>query len=118
VAFHNLLCDEIQSKIFNYKGSNTESEIDINGETLSLEELSSLGNNSKIKVSSLTLERLKASRQVVDDIVHSGVPTYGINTGFGVMSNTNIPEASLQKLQRNLIRSHASGKYNIVTNVI
>lgn len=34
---------------------------------------------------------------------------YGINTGLGPMAQYRIPEAHLQQLQYNLIRSHASG---------
>ncbi len=36
-------------------------------------------------------------------------PIYGINTGFGALYNTRIEEKDLQKLQENLVRSHACG---------
>jgi histidine ammonia-lyase len=34
---------------------------------------------------------------------------YGINTGFGALHNTSIPESKLEKLQENLVMSHAWG---------
>ena len=36
-------------------------------------------------------------------------PWYGINTGFGALCNTRIPDDGLQTLQRNLVLSHACG---------
>ena len=36
-------------------------------------------------------------------------PIYGINTGFGSLYNRNIPTGQLQKLQENLVKSHACG---------
>lgn len=36
-------------------------------------------------------------------------PVYGINTGFGALCDTTISEADLEKLQENLIVSHACG---------
>lgn len=34
---------------------------------------------------------------------------YVINTGFGVLCNVKISENNLQKLQENLVKSHACG---------
>lgn len=36
-------------------------------------------------------------------------PVYGINTGFGSLYNTYIPTDDLEKLQENLVKSHACG---------
>lgn len=36
-------------------------------------------------------------------------PIYGINTGFGSLCNTEISDNDLEKLQRNLVMSHACG---------
>ncbi len=36
-------------------------------------------------------------------------PIYGINTGFGSLCNTEISNADLEKLQENLVKSHACG---------
>ncbi len=36
-------------------------------------------------------------------------PIYGINTGFGSLCDVQIPDADLEKLQQNLVMSHACG---------
>ncbi len=54
-------------------------------------------------------ERMQHTRAVVDAAVTQGVPVYGINTGFGKLSEVTIPPEQLQALQRNLVRSHAAG---------
>lgn len=46
---------------------------------------------------------------MVDDIVHNKIVKYGINTGFGNFKDVIIPPESVEELQVNLIRSHASG---------
>ena len=45
----------------------------------------------------------------VTAIAESGVPAYGINTGFGRLAQTHIPHEQLELLQRNLVLSHAVG---------
>lgn len=39
----------------------------------------------------------------------TGSPLYGITTGFGSLYNRNIPKDQLEKLQENLVKSHACG---------
>jgi histidine ammonia-lyase len=57
----------------------------------------------------LARSRIDASRQVVDGIVASGAIVYGINTGFGKLSEIHIRHDELSELQINLVRSHACG---------
>ena len=38
-----------------------------------------------------------------------GETIYGVNTGFGLLSSVRIPEADLEELQYNLLRSHSVG---------
>ena len=45
----------------------------------------------------------------IDAIVDKGDAAYGINTGFGKLAKTRIPDDQLEQLQRNLILSHAVG---------
>lgn len=45
-------------------------------------------------------------------------PIYGINTGFGSLCNVIIPDSDLEKLQENLVKSHACGFGNQVPNEI
>lgn len=50
-----------------------------------------------------------ASVEVVRRIVDEGRVAYGINTGFGKLASTRIPEDRLAELQRNLVLSHSTG---------
>jgi histidine ammonia-lyase len=55
------------------------------------------------------LHRVRASLSTVEEIVASGKPAYGINTGFGRLSQTRIPAEELEQLQLNIVLSHAAG---------
>ncbi len=55
------------------------------------------------------IERMNASRAVVDKLVASGVTAYGINTGFGKLASVRISSDQVKQLQVNLVRSHACG---------
>jgi histidine ammonia-lyase len=47
--------------------------------------------------------------RAVAEIVRRGAPAYGINTGFGRLAQTHIPNDQLELLQVNLVLSHAVG---------
>ncbi|HMS03246.1 MAG TPA: histidine ammonia-lyase [Gemmatimonadaceae bacterium] len=53
--------------------------------------------------------RMERTRRVVEAAVASGAPVYGVNTGFGKLSEVAIARDDLAALQRNLVRSHAAG---------
>jgi histidine ammonia-lyase len=55
------------------------------------------------------LPGVEASLRTVQRIVASGKPAYGINTGFGRLSQTRIPAEELEQLQTNIVLSHAAG---------
>lgn len=52
---------------------------------------------------------LDRSRSVVERALSTGGTYYGINTGFGVLASTRIARADVERLQRNLLVSHAVG---------
>jgi histidine ammonia-lyase len=53
--------------------------------------------------------RVEQARRVVQDIVEQGRTVYGVNTGFGKLSDVSIDRAELFQLQLNLVRSHSVG---------
>ena len=55
------------------------------------------------------IERMNASRAVVERLVASGTTAYGINTGFGKLASVRISTEQVRQLQVNLVRSHACG---------
>ncbi len=52
---------------------------------------------------------LTAARAELLADVAAGHVIYGVNTGFGALSNTTVPNDQLEALQLNLLRSHACG---------
>mgnify|MGYP001765245759 CR=1 FL=1 len=52
---------------------------------------------------------IAAGAAAVAAIVAKGAPVYGINTGFGKLASVRIDDGDLEKLQHNLVVSHASG---------
>jgi histidine ammonia-lyase len=49
------------------------------------------------------------SRGLIEQALAAGRAIYGVNTGFGKLAQTRIPDADLKLLQRNLVLSHAAG---------
>src|SRR6201992_2530752 len=52
---------------------------------------------------------IRSSWLEVTKIVEREIPVYGINTGFGPLCNTHIPEEDTCTLQYNLLKSHSVG---------
>ncbi len=63
----------------------------------------------QVSLAASALERMNASRAVVDRLVASGATAYGINTGFGKLASVRISTEQVRQLQVNLVRSHACG---------
>ena len=55
------------------------------------------------------MQRVAAAAASVERIVAGGETVYGVNTGFGLLANTRIPDDRLAELQTNLILSHSAG---------
>ena len=53
--------------------------------------------------------RIVKSRDYIEKIVAEGRTVYGVTTGFGKLANVRIAPKDVQQLQRNLVRSHAMG---------
>ncbi|HEY4015960.1 MAG TPA: histidine ammonia-lyase [Polyangiaceae bacterium] len=56
-----------------------------------------------------TVERSRAAVEAIADAGDGGPRVYGINTGFGALSETRISASQVRALQRNLVRSHSTG---------
>jgi histidine ammonia-lyase len=54
---------------------------------------------------------VRGARAVVDELAHADPArhVYGVNTGFGALSEVHISPSDVRDLQRNLLRSHACG---------
>ncbi len=84
--------------------------MELNGQTLTLTEIATMVfGEAPVKVSSSARPRVLASRRVVESIVARDDIVYGVSTGFGKLSDVRIPHDALAELQLNLVRSHACG---------
>ena len=81
---------------------------DIEAKTL-VEVASDPALSAKVSFLDSHLEKVRQGREKVDQIARGDVPVYGINTGFGRLAGVRIPQKDLDKLQVNIIRSHACG---------
>jgi histidine ammonia-lyase len=85
-------------------------QISLDGESLTPARLAEIADGDiTVTLAARALPRIDASRAVVDRHARDDRPMYGINTGFGALAETIIPRGDLQKLQLNLLRSHAAG---------
>ncbi len=66
--------------------------------------------NKKLILDKISKKKIRDCRKFLDkDIASSEKPVYGINTGFGSLYNHKIDAKELNKLQENLVLSHACG---------
>jgi histidine ammonia-lyase len=84
--------------------------LELSGQRLSLEQIAAVAaGRLQVKLNPAAEQRVAMSRALVDRIVAEGRVVYGINTGFGKLSEVHIAPADLDVLQLNLVRSHSCG---------
>src|SRR4051812_33402252 len=76
---------------------------------VSLGTLRDLWSGARAELDDAALQRIDEAAASVDRIVAGGGIVYGVNTGFGILTNTRIPDHRLAELQTNLILSHSAG---------
>jgi histidine ammonia-lyase len=83
--------------------------VELTGQPLSLAEIGRIARGEPIQIGATAHGRIHSSRQVVEEIVSKGEVVYGVSTGFGKLSDVHVPTEDLRQLQLNLVRSHACG---------
>lgn len=84
--------------------------LSLSGKELTLARLRrAIDRQERITLTADARRRIRASRAIVDRLHDSEEPHYGINTGFGILAHKRVPPADIEKLQENLILSHAVG---------
>jgi histidine ammonia-lyase len=82
----------------------------LDGQTLNLKNLEAIARHgAQVELCPSALLKVQEARNVVENRLKNGGTFYGINTGFGALSDVLIPPHQLTQLQLNLIRSHACG---------
>jgi len=82
----------------------------LDGQPLTLEDIDAVALASKrVEVAPDALSRVAQSRGLIEKILSAGETVYGVNTGFGKLADVHIADDKLAELQINLVRSHAGG---------
>jgi len=83
----------------------------ISDQKIQLRDIASvLDAKTPIKLSKEAEAKIQKCRSYLDEKLKTSTsPIYGINTGFGSLYNRNISADQLEKLQENLVKSHACG---------
>jgi histidine ammonia-lyase len=83
--------------------------IQLDGGALTLAQTEAVALGAKVSLSQDARGGVESARKFVEEIVARKEVVYGINTGFGALSEVTIPSEELRALQLNLVRSHACG---------
>src|SRR6185503_3644063 len=84
--------------------------LQLNGAQLTLEQIADVAKGrEQVVLADEARARVEKACRVVEDIVTEGRTVYGVNTGFGKLSDVSIDKSDLVQLQLNLVRSHSVG---------
>ena len=84
--------------------------LELNGQQLTLQQIVDVATgNEQVTLAETARTRVEEARRVVEEIVAQQRTVYGVNTGFGKLSDVSIDRADLRQLQLNLVRSHSCG---------
>ncbi|HEY1724041.1 MAG TPA: histidine ammonia-lyase [Steroidobacteraceae bacterium] len=93
--------------------------IGLQASELSLDDLrAALRSPVRVTLGTRDWQRVRRSQRAIDQMLASGKTVYGVNTGFGLLAQTQIPSDQLELLQRNLVLSHAAGSGALLPDAI
>jgi len=82
----------------------------LSGQPLTLQQITDVAyGREQVALADDARARVNEARSVVERIVAEGRTVYGVNTGFGKLSDVSIKSSELRQLQVNLVRSHSCG---------
>ncbi len=87
------------------------SAVRVDGNSLRLEEVAEVARGGAVstRLPEEARRRMERSRAAVEEVLEGEEPVYGVNTGFGKLSDVRVSREKLRELQLNLVRSHACG---------
>ena len=84
--------------------------LELNGQQFTLQQIVDVASGKEqVTLGAEARARVEEARRVVEQIVTQNRTVYGVNTGFGKLSDVTIDPADLRQLQLNLVRSHSCG---------
>ena len=82
----------------------------LDGTQLTIDQLWQVAvEGAPVEIAPGALERVQKGREVIERAIAEGKIIYGVTTGFGKLSEVQIPADHAEELQVNLLRSHACG---------
>ncbi len=90
--------------------SSAHNTLRLTGDPLTIEEVVQVARHGRsVGIDSTAAAAITATRQSVRTVAEGTDPVYGVNTGFGSLSQHRIEPADVEAIQRNIVRSHAAG---------
>lgn len=83
--------------------------IELDGASLTLAETEAVAGGAEVRLADKARGPVERSRRFIEEIIRNGEVVYGVNTGFGALSEVVIAAEDLRQTQLNLVRSHACG---------
>ncbi|MDY0023927.1 MAG: histidine ammonia-lyase [Candidatus Izemoplasmatales bacterium] len=93
--------------------------ITINGENLDLKKFKRIVfDYEEVDIDKESQKLVQKARKYIEKVIDGEEAVYGINTGFGKLSDVSIEKKDLAKLQENLLKSHACGVGEVFSEAI
>jgi histidine ammonia-lyase len=85
--------------------------LQLNGDGLTLDDAERIlhGEVERLSLAPAARKHVEKARRCLDQLLATGATIYGVNTGFGKLSDQRIEPDEVLALQENLLRSHAVG---------
>ncbi len=87
--------------------------MEVDGHSLTIDDVLKIARSKPgdipVSISRESVERVKKSRQIIDEALISNQIVYGVTTGFGANAEKTIPVNEVRLLQRYLVVSHSTG---------
>jgi histidine ammonia-lyase len=88
----------------------TDQQVVLTGADLTVADVEAVARQGALAVlDDAARGRMERSRAVVEALVAEGAAVYGVTTGVGALADRSIDSADAQRLQENLLVSHAAG---------
>ena len=92
------------------KGAGDGDPIVLTGADLSVADVEAVARHGRTAVlDDAARGRMQESRDLIERLVAAGEVVYGVTTGFGALASQSIAPADAERLQENLLMSHAAG---------
>ena len=84
----------------------TATPIPVGDRALRIQDVVNVADGAEVELAQSALERMRAARAVVDELVNGDSLVYGLNTGLGHMRDQRMPVADLRAYQDAMLLGH------------